>query len=158
MKKALIYYSVSGKTRFVAEAISRMTIVDLIEIKTPEVIKQNIFSRYIGGFKQMRNKDDVTLIPINFNLDEYDTIYIGTPTWNASPPPAVKEFFRQNQIAHKNVYLFSTYMGRGGMKCLDSLSDMLGDNTIKSKTAFINSKGMKLDSFKKKILKLLNIE
>lgn len=49
--------------------------------------------------------------PLGVNLEEYDTIILGTPVWWYTFAPAVKTFLEQNDFSGKKIYTFATNGG-----------------------------------------------
>ena len=98
MERIILYYSDGGKTKVVAETLAvnlRCDICQIKDMKKRDGI-MNRFSSTIDAFRE--NKTEI--YPPTLNLEEYDTIYIGTPTWANNPTPAiitliVSEFMRK---------------------------------------------------------------
>ena len=105
-----------------ADIIKEQLNCDEFEIETKEEIKPDILSRYYKGTKAMFSSSLPELKPYNLNLNEYDRIILGFPNWASNFPPAVKAFIEQNDFSNKDVYLFTTYVARGGSKCLENVA------------------------------------
>ena len=79
-KTLVVYYSLSGNTKQIAENIAKKTGADLFEIKTIENIKSGA-SFYLDIKKQLKSKN---YPQIEDNLPEfsnYDTVFVGFPVW-----------------------------------------------------------------------------
>ena len=48
---------------------------------------------------------------ININLDEYDTIILGTPVWWYRPCPAIRAFLTKYDLSNKTIIPFATNAG-----------------------------------------------
>jgi len=104
MKILVVYYSWSGKTELVANSISKVLNADLKKIE--EVKKRRRFFIYIsGGYSAIKGKCS-RIKPLNFNLNSYDLIFLGTPVWASRPTPAINTFISKANLAHKKVVLF----------------------------------------------------
>lgn len=136
MKTIVIYYSVSGQTELVANRIAQKLGSDILEIETEVEIASDIVSRYFHGSKSMLAKKLPKLKAYTFNPNDYDNIIIGFPNWASNCPPAMKAFIADNRIIGKNLYLFTTYVARGGTKCLDNVAEMLSENSLKNTEKF----------------------
>lgn len=82
----------------------------------------------------MKEKPELT--PRNTNLDAYDTIIIGTPVRARTYAPALKTFFAQTKIEHKNIGLFCCH-GGGKKNTLEDMENMLPNNKIIGKIDFM---------------------
>ena len=110
MKIGIVYYSRTGNTRKVAKILEekfkeKKAEVDLIEI---EHVKRP------GFFKASRSVMKQLELPIkntDFDMEKYDFIIAGSPTWGGSPSPFIKSFMnRAENIKGKKVAVFSTGM------------------------------------------------
>lgn len=112
-KKVLIaYYSLSGNTKDVAEAIRSKTGGDIFRIETvqsyPEEYRATTAQakREINeGFRpELKGKID--------NIAQYDIIFIGSPNWWGTIAPAVSSFLADYDLKGKTVIPFITHGGR----------------------------------------------
>lgn len=87
MKKLVIFYSWSGKTRDLAKSIAEKESADIFEVK--DVKKPGKFIAYTAGcFKALGMKPG-RIEPITANFDNYDEVVIMAPTWAGHPAPPV---------------------------------------------------------------------
>lgn len=115
MNKALIlYYSFEGDVRTVAEYLSKELSIPCEEIKPVKDISPKSFGKFYKAGLQVANKETPELNPIAANLDEYDTIFIGSPIWSGSFPPAVRTLLESEAMKDKNVSFFYTHEGNLG--------------------------------------------
>ena len=47
------------------------------------------------------------------NIQQYDIVFVGFPTWGMQLPPPMKSFLRQNDLTGKTVIPFNTNAGYG---------------------------------------------
>ena len=110
MKIGLVYYSRTGNTRQVAKTLEeklkeKNAEVDLIEI---EHVKRPGF--FAAG-KASMNQLDLPIKNNDFDMQKYDVIVVGTPTWAGRPSPYAKVFINKAEnIKGKKVAVFSTGM------------------------------------------------
>lgn len=129
MKCLVVYYSRTGKTRFVAETIASELGADL-----EEIVDQKKRGGSLGWL--MAGKDasrkSLTEIEATKNLPaNYDLIIIGTPIWAWNPTPAVRTYIKQNSLSSKKVALF--YTSDGDIKqAAQKTKDLLQDATVVS--------------------------
>lgn len=113
-KRILIaYYSLSGNTREVAEAIQKELGGDMFEIETteayPDIYKElteQAKREISAGYKPALKKNVE-------NLEKYDIVFIGSPIWWGTIAPAVSSFLAANDLSGKTVIPFVTHSGGG---------------------------------------------
>lgn len=109
-KEIIIYYSLTGNTRYIAEKIKEHKKADIIEIKPIDDIKKKGFLRYLKAGRQVIKKEKPKLKE-DIDLKGYDKIYIGTPVWAGSFVPAIRTFIESHDFKDKEIGLFCTYKG-----------------------------------------------
>ena len=126
-KVAVVYYSQTGNTKAVAEAIAK-TLNDLTDPDGKALFKADLVSLepvnpYPDTFEAtiqesrdecMNNTGRELKNPKLKNYDQYDVVFIGYPVWFGTYAPPIKSFFdANNNLAGKKVVPFCTY-GSGG--------------------------------------------
>ena len=110
MKIGLVYYSRTGNTKKIAKILEekfkeKNTEIDLIEIE--HVKKPGFFAAGKASMKQLE-------LPIknnHFDMEKFDIILLGTPTWAGRPSPYMKVFINKAEnIKGKKVAIFGTGM------------------------------------------------
>lgn len=130
MKGLVVFYSLEGHTKFIADIISEELDCDLLELRPKKEIPKTGFRKYLWGGKSALFNEKPSLINRTPNLNEYDTIFIGTPIWAGTYAPPVNTFISENKISEKNIVFFACHGGGGAKKCFDKLENALKDNTI----------------------------
>lgn len=111
MKNLVVFYSRSGKTKFVAEKIA-----EILRCDTEEIVDCKNRSGIIGWLLSGRDavKKSLTEIkPITKEIELYDNIVIGTPVWAGNITPAVRTFVLNFRDKFKNVSFFCTMASFG---------------------------------------------
>ena len=111
MANAIFYYSLSGKTKSVAEKMAAETGAELFEIR--EIKKRNGFTAFFPGVFQAGGLKSTAIQPLGTDLSSYDEITIMGPIWANHPAPAVNSVIALLP-AGKAVSLIST-SGRGNI-------------------------------------------
>uniref|UniRef100_UPI003562675C flavodoxin n=1 Tax=Ilyobacter sp. TaxID=3100343 RepID=UPI003562675C len=124
-KTLIVYYSLQGNTKRVAEMISEKIKADILELK-PKA-NYNFTSAVTLGLAHIKTKYVIKLEPLYIDLSKYSEIYIGTPVWWYTFAPPIRSFIENNNLKNKNIRLFSTNRGANG-KTFDDLKDILGDS------------------------------
>ena len=110
-KSIILYYSYEGSTKKVAEYLSQELNIPCEGIKPVKDITAKGFSKYFWGGKQVIMKNKPELIPLESNLDEYDTVFLGSPIWAGSFAPAIKTLLEDGILKGKRVKFFYTHDG-----------------------------------------------
>jgi len=121
MKTAIIYYSLEGSTKFVAETLASELSSDLIELHPVKEIPKTWFMKYFWWGKQVMMKESVKLKPYSFNKDDYDLIIVGTPVWAFTYSPPIRSFFDTYSLENKKTAFFCCH--EGGPK--NTIQDMM---------------------------------
>lgn len=107
MKSIVIYFSTSGNTKKAAESIAKKTGSDVEELKSTQSWPTNFDD--LAALAQKQRDDNVhPEIASQINLDNYDKIYLGYPTWYEQPPMIINSFFDKFDLNNKTVVPFST--------------------------------------------------
>lgn len=116
MKKMLIvYYSWSnGNTRNIAEQLQKRTDADIAEIKTVTPYKGSYNEVVRQGQEEVERGYRPEIQPLAVNINDYDVIAVGTPTWWYTMAPAVNTFLYENNFEGKTVIPFMTNGGWPG--------------------------------------------
>lgn len=107
MKSLVIYYTRTGKTKFVAEAIAIQLGADLEEVI--DLKKRGGAIGWINGGKDASRKSLTEIMPTQKAPADYDLVVVGTPIWAWSPAPAIRTYLSKNSLAGKKVALFYTF-------------------------------------------------
>ena len=118
-KTLVVYYSASGNTRRVAEAIAQAANADLFEIVPSEVYTSDDLNWTNPNSRVSREHDDESLrdVPLTTtdvpDWDSYDTVFIGYPIWWAIAAWPVDNFVKANDFTGKTVIPFATSSSSG---------------------------------------------
>ncbi len=121
MKSLVVYYSLTGKTRLVAQAIAQSLSAALVEITEKKPRKLGPFIYLIGGFRAITNRASKTN-PIDVDFRQYERIFIGSPIWASRPVPAVNSFIYQTNFEGRDVVPFFSMGGNTAEKALANIT------------------------------------
>lgn len=121
-KTVVVYYSLSGNTRRIAQHIADALDADTIEIKT--------IKPYVGTYDEIVDQGQreaaasytPDIEPID--ISKYDRVIVGSPTWWYKMAPAVLSFVRGTKFSGKDVEAFSTHAGWAGSVVRDISNEM----------------------------------
>ena len=114
-KSLVVYYSQSGATATVAEAIAEQTGADLDSIVAVNPYNGSFDETIARCQEEMKNGTLPELKPQSKDFANYDTIYIGTPVWFGTMASPMAAYLKQSELAGKVVIPFVTY-GSGGLE------------------------------------------
>ena len=106
MERIILYYSEGGKTKVVAETLAvnlRCDICQIKDMKKRDGIR-NRFTSTIDAFRESKTE----IYPPTLDLEEYGTVYIGTPIWANNPTPAIITLIDSCDLRGKDIILFTT--------------------------------------------------
>lgn len=135
-KILVVYYSYSGNTREVAKEIQKQTGADLFEIETEtayppgyddvvDQAKKEISAGYKPAIKAK--------IP---NIEEYDVVFLGSPSWWATAAPPVMTFLGEHNLAGKSIAPFITHAGTGLGRYATDVAKAAPESTMLKSASF----------------------
>ena len=104
VKVLVAYFSYSGTTRNIANAISEKTGGDLFEI-TPQDGYSNV---YMESNSEIRGNERPALTDTMENMDEYDIVFVGYPVWWHATPAPINTFLESYDLTGKLIIPFCT--------------------------------------------------
>ncbi len=123
-KVLLVYYSRTGTTRVVADAIAAALACDVEEI-TDTRNREGIFGYLRAGFDAAFARL-TTLQRLRYDPKHYDLVIVGTPVWNASLSAPVRTYLTMHKGRLKNVAFFCTYGGSGSRRVFRQMAETCG--------------------------------
>lgn len=106
-KTLVIYYSLSGHTKEIAEKIRTLTNADIYEIKTAEKI-DTVPWFYLKIKQQLKTGNFPRLAGDLPDFSSYDLIFFGAPVWWYTIATPAQSFLKQADFKNKEVAPFST--------------------------------------------------
>lgn len=103
-KVLVAYFSYSGTTRNIANAISEKIGGDLFEI-TPQEGYSNV---YMESNSEIRNNERPALTDTVENMEEYDIVFVGYPVWWHATPAPINTFLESYDLTGKLIIPFCT--------------------------------------------------
>jgi len=131
-KILIVYYSLTGSTRFIADSLKDSIEADMLELKPIKELNPDKGTKFMWGGAQSKMKKKPELEPIDIDPLEYDLVIIGTPVWAWSFTPPVRTFLSMFDLFEKKVALWTCSAGNGNKamvrfkKALES-SEIIGD-------------------------------
>lgn len=138
MKTLIIYYSLDGHTKALAQEMAQEIGADLLEIKPVKEIGKG-FMKYFWGGRQVMMGQAPDILPLEKDPSQYEAIIIGSPVWASTFAPPIKSFLAQSAIKGKKIALFCTCGGTQG-KTIENFRKELQGNEIVGENSFVSAK------------------
>ena len=122
-KILVIFFSRTGSTRLVAEAIARASGADCEELRETRS-RRGVLGWLRSGYEGTYRRSSETL-PLERDVSAYDIVFVGSPTWNRALSSPVRGFLVKNRAALPQVALFATCQARGAEDVLEQMSSLL---------------------------------
>ena len=120
MKSLVVYYSLTGKTKLVAQVITEALNATLVEIKETKPRKLWPFVYLTGGFAAITNRGS-KINPVDVDLKQHERIFIGSPIWGSRPAPAINSFIYQTDFEGRSIIPFFTMGGDNSERALANI-------------------------------------
>ena len=127
-KALVLYYSQTGTTKIVAEALQQALGADIEEIIVCDPYDPDFNATIARGQKEMSEGKFPELEPIAANLKDYDVIFLGYPVWFGTYANPIETLLQTVDFSGKTVVPFCTF-GSGG---LDTSSKALAEKLPKA--------------------------
>ena len=125
MKSLVAYYSRTGSTKTVAEAIAAALNAD-VEPITADTEGKGMGRLAMQAMFNVHAKIGQT----SKDASSYDIVVVGTPVWASKMSPPVRTYLANNKSKFKSVAFFCTYGGRGSEKTLKSMESFCGKTAV----------------------------
>ncbi|USS93207.1 flavodoxin [Fructilactobacillus ixorae] len=130
-KTLIAYFSRTGNTKEVAQLIHAHVGGDLFAIQTKQPLPASFAEqKTVAQADQDANRrpELANQVP---NFAEYDTIYLGTPTWDMALPQPVASFLTSYAFQGKTLFPFATNAGFGTGTLFAQIKELAPGATIK---------------------------
>lgn len=115
MKTLIVYYTWhNGNTKRIAEMIQKATGGDICAIETVKPYPEVYRKASDQAKKEVETGFEPEIRPVPYDINDYDQIVIGTPTWWYTMAPAVRTYLNSQNWAGKTVVPFMTNAGWPG--------------------------------------------
>ena len=114
-KELVVYFSVYGTAKIVAEEIAKQTGADIAEIEpvAPYDSNRDHYNALARLAKKEHDENQRPAIRNEIDIESYDRIYIGYPMWWYTFPMIIYTFFDKYDFRGKTIIPFNTHMGSG---------------------------------------------
>ena len=156
MKRAVVYFSLSGNTKEAAEHIAASLNADIFRIDMVKKLPDNTAGQMMKGGMQATfgMRPEITGVPAD--LADYDEFILGTPIWAGKAASPINTLLADKMIADKVTGVFTFSGGGDNDKCIKALSKVLlnhkGNATLADrKNELSKDNKRRLDEFTERI-------
>lgn len=153
MKTVIVYYSLNGNTKYVAEQIAARLGADIVEIRPEKAFPDKGFKKFLWGGKSAVMGERPELVPYDLNTADYDRFILGTPVWASSFAPPMRTFVEENRAALqiKRLAVFTCFSGGGAEKAIDKLRKFIDAEKFDAELILVDPKDKPNDGNAEKI-------
>lgn len=126
----IVYLSRTKNTETVAKIIQKQVGGKLVELELVNPYPEN-YNEIVAQVDRENEEGFLPELKTKINdLERYDTIFIGFPTWDMQMPPPMKSFLTNNDLSGKTVIPFNTNAGYGVGSSFQTVEDLCTNSTI----------------------------
>lgn len=130
MKKLIIYFSLSNNTKKAAEKIQEITNADIIRLQPVTPYPKDYVDYVAVAQKEFENHVHPALKTEIPNLADYDTIYLGYPTWSGKVPMIFRTLFDNYDFTDKTIVPFTTSMSSSISESMPELRKIASKSNV----------------------------
>lgn len=143
-KRLVAYFSATGVTRRVAQALAAAAGADIYEIRprTPYT-KADLDWTDKKSRSSLEMNDRASrpaLADADAHVADYDVVFVGFPIWWYVAPTIINTFLESYDFSGKTVVLFATSGGSGFGKTLEGLKSSVSDTTALREGRLLNGR------------------
>lgn len=126
----IVYLSRTGNTEAIAEIIHQQVGGDLVDLK----LKAPYPEDYDAIVAQVDRENETSYLPLLKtrieDIQRYETIFLGFPTWDMQLPPPMKRFLSEYDLGEKTMIPFNTNGGYGMGSSLRQIENLCPDCSL----------------------------
>lgn len=125
----IVYLSRTNNTEAVANIIYQQVGGTLVELELVDPYPKD----YDEIVAQVARENETGFLPplkTEIAIDQYDTVFIGFPTWGMQLPPPMKSFLHKYDLSGKAVIPFNTNAGYGVGSSFETVEKLCPNSTI----------------------------
>lgn len=126
MRSLVVYYSLLGNTRSIAQKVAAALGSDILELVPEKAYPSGKTSKFIVGGMHAVMGDKPKLKPYTFDHYEYNTIILCTPIWAGTIAPPIRTFATEQEIAGKKIGFVFCSSGGDTAKAYSALTAAVG--------------------------------
>lgn len=129
-KVLIVYLSRTRNTKTIAEIIHQQVKGDLVALELKNPYPEN----YQQIVAQVAKENEQGILPPLStrieNIEKYDVVFLGFPTWGMQLPPPMKSFLTQNKFKGKIIVPFNTNAGYGIGSSFEKVKELIPESKL----------------------------
>lgn len=125
----IVYLSRTNNTKAVAQMIQEEVGGHLVGLELENPYPKD----YDAIVKQVAKENESGFLPplkTKVNMDNYDTLFLGFPTWGMQLPPPMKSFLHENDLSGKTIIPFNTHAGYGEGSSFETIKKLCNESKV----------------------------
>lgn len=147
MRILVAYYSSTGHTKQIAEAIGKACGADLEQIQ--DVESRAGFLGYLRSARQAVMKQACKIRDVAKDPSHYDLVLLGTPVWAWNLSPPMRAYISERASKFRVVGFFCTEGGAGGAGVFKQMAELSGKQP--AATLIVTEAELKSSSYSDKL-------
>jgi flavodoxin len=149
MKALVIYYTLSGNSKFAAETIAAELGADIEEVI--DLKKRQGKLAFLSNGRDAGQGKETKIAPLKMSPTDYDLVIVGGPIWNKSPTPAIRTYLNKTNLSGKKVGLFLSDSSFGLSQALEKTKALTPNSVIVGELILSAKDFAKKEEIQKKI-------
>jgi flavodoxin len=128
-RKLIVYLSRTNNTKAIAEMIHEQVGGKLVAVELENPYPED----YDAIVQQVAEENESGFLPpleTELEMDQYDTLFLGFPTWGMQLPPPMKSLLHQYDFSGKTIIPFNTNAGYGVGSSFQTVKKLCPDANI----------------------------
>ncbi len=126
----IVYLSRTSNTKALAEMIQQRVDGTLVALELTKPYPEN----YRATVEQVARENETGFLPplktTIPDIQQYDTVFVGFPTWGMQLPPPMKSFLRQYDLTGKTVIPFNSNGGYGIGSTFQTVKELCPNSNV----------------------------
>lgn len=148
MKVLVVFYSRTGNTQKVAEALAARCGAELDCIRDAHS-RRGLLRGWWRSIREVRRRSETEITSTSMQVDDYDLVVLGTPVWASSISSPLRTWINRHRSDLKQIAVFATQNGRGGDKAITQIVELCGIAPVAR--LVVNAKDIASDNYERKL-------
>ena len=135
---AVVFYSLEGHTKYLAEQLSERLGADLFQIHPKRKYPIKGFLKFYRAGRDASLKWKVALQPPIPELESYGLVLLCTPIWAETTSAPMSSFLKQTELSSKQLFLIATCSGGPARRCFERMRKAVKGASILGQERFVH--------------------
>lgn len=129
-KILIVYLSRTSNTKAIAEIIQNNVGGDITEIEVQKPYPKN-YKKIVDQVSKENERGYLPPLKTKIaNIEKYDVVFVGFPTWGMQLPPPMKSFLKQYNLSGKTIIPFNTNAGYGVGSSFETVKKLCNKSAV----------------------------